>query len=227
MRTEPSGRRTTRPVSGAQDGPQGPRAGRGPGEGAVAGALLMVSTVAVGLTAGLLFTFATAVMPGLATTDDRTYVAAMQSFNATIQSSWPLAVLFAGVFPATVTAAALDRRDGRGAAARWAGYAAVLYLGALVVTAGVNLPLNSELAAAGDPSAMSDFAVVDTFRTTWTAANALRAVLCAAALGCLTRALVLHGGGRAPAAASGRPAVRTVREGAEGRSARRGEAAPR
>ncbi|MFE5854329.1 anthrone oxygenase family protein [Streptomyces sp. NPDC056500] len=117
----------------------------------------------------------------------------MQSFNNTIQSNWALAALFVGVLPATVAAAVLDHRSGRGAAARWAAYAAVLYLVALLVTAGFNIPMNSDLAAAGNPSTMTDFAIVDRFKTSWVAANALRAALCAVALGALTRALVLHG----------------------------------
>lgn len=168
--------------------------------GTSAGVLLMISTVALGLTAGLLFTFGMAVMPGLAETDDHTYVTAMQSFNDTIQSNWAFAVLFVGVLPATVAAAVLDHRSGHGAAARWAAYTAVLYLVALLVTVGFNIPMNNDLAAAGDPSTMTDFAIVDRFKTTWVAANALRAVLCAAALGCLTRALVLHGRSTAVAA---------------------------
>ncbi|MEU5398026.1 anthrone oxygenase family protein [Streptomyces sp. NPDC005963] len=192
-------------VSGTRPGPLGgqdslaKRGGRDLPAHLSAGVLLMISTVALGLTAGLLFTFGVAVMPGLAETDDPTYVTAMQSFNDTIQSNWALAVLFAGVLPATVVAAVLDHRNGRRAAARWAAYAAILYLGALLVTAGFNIPMNSDLAALGDPSTMTDFAIVDRFKTTWVAANALRAVLCAAALGCLTRALVLHGRSTAPA----------------------------
>ncbi|WP_329024170.1 anthrone oxygenase family protein [Streptomyces sp. NBC_00690] len=196
MRTDSSSRRNELPTSGAHPEPpeqQNSTAKRTHPSGTVAGVLLMISTVALGLTAGLLFTFGMAVMPGLAATDDHTYVTAMQSFNDTIQSNWALAVLFVGVLPATVAAAVLDYRSGRGAAARWAAYATVLYLVALLVTAGFNIPMNSDLAAAGNPSTMTDFAIVDRFKTSWVAANALRAALCAVALGCLTRALVLHG----------------------------------
>ncbi|MEU8517532.1 DUF1772 domain-containing protein, partial [Kitasatospora sp. NPDC048722] len=64
------------------------------------------------------------------------------------------------------------------------------------VTMGVNIPLNNQLAAAGDPSAITDFhGVREKFEGTWVATNMLRTLLCTAGLAALTRALVLHGRG--------------------------------
>ena len=53
--------------------------------------LLISSTVATGLSAGLLYGFACAVMPGLKEVDDRAFVAVMQSVNRRILNGWFLA----------------------------------------------------------------------------------------------------------------------------------------
>ncbi|MCX5381128.1 DUF1772 domain-containing protein [Streptomyces sp. NBC_00091] len=155
--------------------------------------LLGLSTVLVGLMAGLFFAFDVSVMPGLAAGDDRTYVTAMQHFNAAIDGNG----LFGGVFVlallATIASAAVAYRKGRRGTALWAGAAAVAYLLVLVITFAVNIPLNNELADAGDAAKLTDFAVVDTFKGTWVTTNILRTLLCTAALAALSRALLLHG----------------------------------
>ncbi|KJY28035.1 DUF1772 domain-containing protein [Streptomyces katrae] len=158
-----------------------------------AGPLLALSTVLIGLMAGLFFAFDVSVMPGLAAGDDRTYVTAMQHINAVIDGNG----LFGGVFVlallATAAAALVEYRKGRRGPAGWAGAAAVAYLAVLVITFAVNIPLNNELADAGDAAKMTGFAVVDKFKGTWVTTNILRTLLCTAALTALTRALLLHG----------------------------------
>ncbi|MFD5115210.1 DUF1772 domain-containing protein [Streptomyces sp. NPDC058391] len=160
-----------------------------------AGPLLMIATITMGLMAGLFFAFDVSVMPGLAKTDDRTYVAAMQNFNALIDGSGLFGMVFVGALLATGVAVVLEHRQGRRGAARWVGAAAVLYVVALIITVSVNIPLNNELAQAGDPSKITDFSIVDKFKDTWVATNILRTLVCTAALGFLARALVLHGRG--------------------------------
>jgi uncharacterized membrane protein len=72
--------------------------------------------------------------------------------------------------------------------------ALVLYALALLVTVGASVPLNNHLAAAGDPARIaSPAAVRDHFEAPWIAWNVARTTLATAALGCLGRALVLHG----------------------------------
>ncbi|MFF2192594.1 DUF1772 domain-containing protein [Streptomyces sp. NPDC058157] len=158
-----------------------------------AGPLLGLSTVLVGLMAGLFFAFDVSVMPGLAAGDDRTYVTAMQHFNAAIDGNG----LFGGVFVlallATAAAALVEYRRGRRGPAVWAGAAALAYLAVLVITFAVNIPLNNELADAGDAAKMTGFAVVGKFKGTWVTTNILRTLLCTAALTALVRALLLHG----------------------------------
>ncbi|MFJ4188353.1 MULTISPECIES: DUF1772 domain-containing protein [unclassified Kitasatospora] len=165
----------------------------GTGQGKAAGPVLVGATIAMGLMAGLFFAFDVSVMPGLAAGDDRTYVTAMQHINKSIENGM-FGLVFTGAFVATGVAAWLQHKAGRRQAALWAAGATLLYVVALMVTMGVNIPLNNDLAAAGDPSQIHDFAAVRTkFEGTWVAANMLRTALCTAGLLALTRSLVLHG----------------------------------
>ncbi|MFE2407997.1 DUF1772 domain-containing protein [Kitasatospora sp. NPDC059408] len=175
----------------AYGAPAAPAAARGK----AAGPVLVAATIAMGLMAGLFFAFDVSVMPGLAKGDDRTYVTAMQNINKAIENGL-FGLVFVGAFVATGVAAYLQHRAGRRSAAFWAAAATVLYVVALMVTMGVNIPLNNQLAAAGDPSAITDFhGVREKFEGTWVATNMLRTLLCTAGLAALTRALVLHGRG--------------------------------
>lgn len=161
--------------------------------GRAAGPLLLVSLVTMGLMAGVFFAFDVSVMPGLARTDDRVYVEAMQNFNQAIDTSGLFVLAFLGAFAATTAAAVIEYRKGRRSAALWAGIAGGLYLVALLITFTVNIPLNNELAALGDPAKAHDFGVVDEFKGVWESTNIMRTLLCTAALGCLAHCLKLHG----------------------------------
>ncbi|MEU3776294.1 DUF1772 domain-containing protein [Streptomyces sp. NPDC032472] len=159
----------------------------------VATVLLAGATVLVGLMAGLFFAFDVSVMPGLAQGDERTYVVAMQNFNAAIDGNGLFGAVFVLALLAAAGSAVLEYRKGRRAVAVWAATAAVLYLLVLVVTFTVNIPLNNELADAGNPAKLTDFSIVERFKGTWVATNIARTLLCTAALTALSRALVLYG----------------------------------
>lgn len=73
------------------------------------------------------------------------------------------------------------------------GAAAALYLVVLVITFTVNIPLNNELADAGDAAKLTDFSIVEKFKGTWVTTNIVRTLLCTAAVTALARALVLYG----------------------------------
>jgi uncharacterized membrane protein len=155
-----------------------------------AGRVLTAALVAMALVAGLIYTFAVAVMPNLAGADDRTFVAGMQRFND--NPVFPLTFTVALV--PIVLAAMLQRRDGRGVAMRWTLAALVLYAIVFAVTVGINIPLNNELDRAGDPDRIADLAHVrDQFEAPWVAANLVRAVFSTAAVAALARALFLEG----------------------------------
>ncbi|WP_079125583.1 DUF1772 domain-containing protein [Streptomyces lushanensis] len=187
--------------------PQAPAPSPVPQSKAV-GPLLMIATIMMGLMAGLFFAYDISVMPGLARTDDRTYVDAMQNFNALIDGNGLFGMAFIGALLAAAVAAFLEFRRGRRGTALWIGAAAVLYLVALMITFSVNIPLNNELAAAGDPAKITDFSIVDKFKGTWETSNIVRTLVCTAALGFLARALVLHGRNSVVSAAVAAPAMR-------------------
>jgi uncharacterized membrane protein len=151
--------------------------------------LLGSATVVTGLMAGFFFAYACSVMVGLARTEDRTFIEAMQWINATVRNA-AFGPAFFGALVLTVVAAAVAvarRRPGR----MWVVAAAVLYAGAFLVTMGFSVPLNEQLAAAGPVEAMADPAAVrNAYEGPWVAWNLLRTVLNTAAVAALVAALV-------------------------------------
>ncbi|MFF8264907.1 DUF1772 domain-containing protein [Streptomyces virginiae] len=183
------------PAQPAQSGPPAPPAPPAPSASGtrLAGAVLIVSTVLVGLMAGLFFAFDVSVMPGLAAGDEQTYVTAMRAFNEAIDGNPLFGTVFLLALVAAVLSAVLEFRGGRRAVALWVGAAAVAYLVVLLITFTVNIPLNNELADAGDVARMQDFEIVERFKSTWVTTNVIRTLLCTTALAGLARALLLHG----------------------------------
>lgn len=157
------------------------------------GGTLLAATMTTGLMAGLFAAFAYSIMPGLARTEDRAFVDAMQRINVAILNGWFL-IGFLGALVFTAAAAALHLRgDGR-PALPWIVAALVLYGVVLAITMGVNVQLNDQLAAAGPPDRIAHLAAVrEQFETRWVNWNIARAVASTAAFGCLTWALVLYG----------------------------------
>ncbi|MEU3063393.1 anthrone oxygenase family protein [Streptomyces subrutilus] len=163
------------------------------GHSKVATALLVASTVLVGLMAGLFFAFDVSVMPGLAAGDERTYVTAMQAFNKAIDGNGLFGMAFILALLVSGASAIVEFRKGRRNVAVWVAAAAVAYFVVLMITFSVNIPLNNELAAVGDAAQLKDFSIVDKFKGTWVTTNILRTLLCTVALTGLSRALVLYG----------------------------------
>lgn len=142
---------------------------------------LVAATVTIGLLAGLFFTFVMFVMPGLSRTDDRVFVEAMQQINVAILNPW-LALILAGPPVFSIIAAILHFQAGQRAAVAWIGAALVLYVIALLITIGINVPLNDALAAAGPPRRIPEVGTVrDHFEMTWVRWNIARAVASIAA----------------------------------------------
>lgn len=185
--------------SSAPWAPPGRPPATSPGRDRAAGPLLGASVLCTGLMAGLFFAYDISVMPGLAELDDRTYTAAMQRFNAVIDGSALFGLVFLATLACTVASAVVAFRKGRRAVALPLVVAAVCYLAMLVITVAINLPLNAELAALGDPSTARDLpAVVEDFKSVWVPVNVVRTVLCVLSLGALCSALVRHGRATAP-----------------------------
>jgi uncharacterized membrane protein len=155
---------------------------------------LLAATLTMGLMAGVFGLYAHAIMPGLGKTDDRTFVGAFQEMDRAIINPWFM-VSFLGALAFTVLAAVLHLREDERSVLPWIAVALVLYAAVFVVTIAVNVPLNDELKAAGDPDRIADLAAVrEQFgESRWAAWNVARAVATTAASGCLAWALVVHG----------------------------------
>ncbi|MDQ1013331.1 putative membrane protein [Streptomyces sp. V4I23] len=154
---------------------------------------LASAALAMGLIAGFFYAYACSVMTGLARVDDRTFIDSMQWINATVRNLW-FAPSFFGALALTALAGLLHLpRDGRQVQV-WIVAAFALYATAFGITMGINVPLNEDLAAAGDSAALSDPAAVrNAYEDRWVLWSTVRTVASTIALGCLLRALVLHG----------------------------------
>lgn len=162
-----------------------------------AGVLLGAATGALGLMAGTYFIFSCAVMPGLSTGDDRTLILAMQQINVAIQNPLFFAAFFGSA--ALPAAAAVMLRGTEPQATRWAWIGFGLYLLGVITTVAVNVRLNNTLATVEPNAAPHDLAAArHDFLRPWIAWNIGRGLLTVTALGCLTRALYLHGRYEAP-----------------------------
>jgi uncharacterized membrane protein len=157
-------------------------------------ASLMGATVTMGLMAGLFGDWAVTIMPGLHTTDDRTFVGAFQAIEQAFNNA-PFMLTFTGALGFTAVAAVLHMRGDDRSPLPWVAAAFGLYLVAFVLTVVVHVPLNDAIVAAGDPDRITDLgAVRDAFdETRWANWHAVRTVATIAAFGCLLWALVLHG----------------------------------
>jgi uncharacterized membrane protein len=154
--------------------------------------LVLAGTLTTGLVAGTFALYAHTVMPGLRTTDDRTFVAAFQALDRAIINPWFMAGGFVGSLVLTVGAAVATLGE---PAFGWIVAALLLYLFAFVATIAVNVPLNDALKAAGDPAGIADLGTVreQFHEARWVAWNLARTLTTLAAFGCLAWSLVLLG----------------------------------
>src|SRR5262245_6318350 len=154
---------------------------------------LIGATLSMGLMAGVFVLYSHTIMPGLARTNDRTFVGAFQSIDRAIINPWFLPT-FLGALLFTALAAALHAREGR-AALPWIVAALVLYLAVFTITLRIHVPLNDAIKEAGDPDRIADLAAVrvrfDEAR--WMRWNLARAFATTAAFACLSWALVEFG----------------------------------
>ncbi|MEI7057433.1 DUF1772 domain-containing protein [Nocardioides sp. CCNWLW239] len=156
---------------------------------------LLAATMTMGLMAGYFALYAHTIMPGLATTDDRTFVGSFQALDRAIINPWFMVSGFLGALVLTALAAALSFGAGQRRLLVWVVVALALYLLAFVLTIAVHLPLNDALKAAGAPDRISDLAAVrEAFdEARWARWNLVRTLATTAAFGCLAWSLVLQG----------------------------------
>lgn len=155
--------------------------------------VLVAATLTTGLVAGLFYGWSCSVMPGLRRVSDRTFVDTMQRVNVAILNGWFL-LGYVGSVVLIALAGILDLFEDDRAPLPWIAAAFVLYVATLGITAAVNIPLNNELDAAGDPGRIADLAAVRArFEDRWVRWNLVRTVTSVLAFGCLTVALVYLG----------------------------------
>ncbi|MCP2278281.1 Uncharacterized membrane protein [Nocardia amikacinitolerans] len=140
-------------------------------------AALVAAVLATGLTAGVFYAYAISVMPALKRSDDRTIIDLMQKINVVIINPWFM-IAFLGTVAFGIIAALLHLGRDHRATLVWIGIAVVLNVIAFAVTAGFNVPLNDQLAAAGDPAQIADMAAVRAnYEAAWVRYNVIRAVV--------------------------------------------------
>ena len=170
-------------------------------------AALLAATITTGLMAGLFAGFAYSVMPGLGRSSSRTLIEAMQNINKAIINGWFM-VPFLGSIPLLGLAVVLAWRGHGRNALPWIIAALGVYLVAFVITSAVNVPLNNQLDRAGNPAHLRDLtAVRHSFEHKWVTWNIARALVHAAAFGCLAWALVVYGAHRGQAHPAGNPSL--------------------
>ena len=159
------------------------------------GTALVAATITMGIAAGVYSLYMFVIMPGLAKTDDRTFVGAFQQIDTAIVGPF-LLVFFIGPLGLAAWAAALHAGDtDRTAFALIAGAVGLQVVMALI-TLSVNVPLNNRIKAAGDPSRIGDLASVrHRFNEArWVRWNRVRTLAAIVAFGLLAWSLVLYGG---------------------------------
>ncbi|MDR6316878.1 DUF1772 domain-containing protein [Actinoplanes couchii] len=155
--------------------------------------ILFIAAVSLGLMAGLFYGFAGSVMPALRGTDDKTVIDVMQRINVSIQNP-VFGLLFVGSLIAT--GVATFQQFSAGHPSVWIPLAIglLLYVATLVITFGVNIPLNNRLAAAGPARGVTDpKRVRDAFFGPWVRAHHLRTLTNTGAFVAVVWALIQHG----------------------------------
>jgi uncharacterized membrane protein len=151
---------------------------------------LALAVLAMGLVTGAFAIYWHTIMPGLATTDDRTFVGAFQAIDRAIINPWFMLTGFFGALVLTVVAALAQL--GR-PALPWVVVALVLHALVVGITMGVHLPLNDAIKAAGLPDDPADLAAIRAAfdEARWRAWNLVRVIAGTVAFASLTWALVV------------------------------------
>lgn len=141
------------------------------------------SIVFTGAIFGFFFAWVCSTMWGLDDADPRVAIAAMQAMNASVRN----AVFFPAFFltPVALGAAGLLLRSTRrSAAARWFfAAAAVYFVGGLILTMALNVPMNEDLAEVVVPSSLDEAQQIwNDYSGRWQTYNVIRTIASGTAL---------------------------------------------
>lgn len=159
---------------------------------ALGAATLMGATVTTAMVAGLLFTFAHSVMPGLGTLDDRGFLGAFRRIDAAISNPWMM-LTFLGS-PALTSASLLLHLHlhGLNEPVPWLVVALVLVVATVIITRAIHLPLNDAVQAAA-PAFLDGADLRSRFESRWVRWNVVRTVTSTGSLAALSWALFVAG----------------------------------
>lgn len=140
--------------------------------------LIMTTTLLCSLVAGLVFTFAVVVMPGISALDDRRFIEAFRSMDQVIQKQQPVfMIVWIGSAVGMIVSTLVGFGELSGAV-RWLLIMACVFFlaGVQAPTIAVNVPMNDHLQAL-DTDSLSDAElreVREGFETQWNRWNRIR-----------------------------------------------------
>jgi len=160
---------------------------------------LIAAILCLGYVASLFLTYGFIVMPGLATLDDRAFVAAFQGLETRFQNAEnipgyepygygniPALIAFPGAILFSIVAVIQNWKKRN---LSWIIAALVLFLAGMATTVLYNLPSNVAIFTAGDPNTIDVEQVRQAFNeTAWTNWNHFRAFTTTLAMICLMKA---------------------------------------
>jgi uncharacterized membrane protein len=150
---------------------------------ALAGVSVTLSLIMAAGMAGTFFGFSTGVMPGLNAARPQSAIDAMQGINQKIQNPLFVAMFLLVPVLAIVAGVLLLMLDQKSAAILFFVAAAVYFVGALVPSFAVNIPMNNDLDGVTIPKDVAEAAKVwSDYSGRWTAWNTARAVFSWASL---------------------------------------------
>ncbi|QGN35681.1 DUF1772 domain-containing protein [Microlunatus sp. Gsoil 973] len=148
-----------------------------------------------GVVTGVLALYAHTIMPALRTTDDRTFVGAYQALDRAVYNPWFMGSFFGALILTGVSAAT---HLTAGPAFPLVAAAFLLYLGVVLITMIIHVPLNNAISAAGDPDRIPDLSQVrrNFHEARWVAWHLVRTILGVCAFVLLVVAGTLQSRGR-------------------------------
>ncbi len=158
-------------------------------------ATLLAAVLTAGIGAGVYQLYSFVIMPGLGRTNDRTFVGAFQQIDRAIVGPF-LLIFFVGALTLNILSLALNLGEDHRTVLPWIAVALGLHIAIAILTIAVNVPLNNDIKAAGNPDEIDVIAVRERFQESrWSRSNFVRVIASTTAFGCLAWALVLHGRG--------------------------------
>lgn len=142
---------------------------------------LVLATFFTSLVAGLLFTFAIVVMPGIKCLNDREFIRAFQVMDGVIQKNHPLFIIvWVGSVLTLIASAITGMWQLEGIARFTLLLVAIVYIaGVQLPTLAINVPLNNRLQTVDASSAEATLQTQarNEFETRWNFWNSFRAIL--------------------------------------------------